>query len=237
MIDTYIALDLETTGLSPSADRILEIGAVKVVGGQIAETYETLVNPGRKIEKRIEELTGITDEMAAGGMNTKEAVTGLVEFCGNLPILGHNIIFDYGFVKQNAINLNLAFEKEGIDTLKIARKLFPEMEHRSLQALCGYYGICPREAHRAASDALSAMELYKRMQAQFPDSPEELFAPKALIYKARKQSPITPAQKGYLNDLIKYHKITLDKSADSLTKNEASRIIDRIILEYGRIQR
>lgn len=237
MTDTYIALDLETTGLSPSADKILEIGAVKVVGGQIAETYETLVNPGRKIEKRIEELTGITDEMAAGGMDTRKAVAGLVEFCENLPILGHNIIFDYGFVKQNAVNFNLVFEKEGIDTLRIARTLFPEMEHRSLQALCGYYGICPREAHRAASDALSAMELYGRMRAQFPDSPEELFAPKVLIYKARKQGPVTPAQKGYLNDLIKYHKITLDKSVDSLTKNEASRIIDRIILEYGRIQR
>lgn len=237
MTDTYIALDLETTGLSPSADRILEIGAVKVVDGQIEETYETLVNPGRKIEKRIEELTGITDEMAAGGMDTRSAVIGLVEFCGNLPLLGHNILFDYGFVKQNAINLNLAFEKEGIDTLKIARTLFPEMEHRSLQALCAYYGICPEKAHRAASDALSAMELYGRMRAQFPDSPEELFAPKALIYKARKQGPITPAQKGYLNDLIKYHKITLDKSVDGLTKNEASRMIDRIILDYGRIQR
>lgn len=237
MTDTYIALDLETTGLSPSADRILEIGAVKVLGGRVAEIYETLVNPGRKIEKRIQELTGITDEMAAGGMDTGRAVTGLVEFCENLPILGHNILFDYSFVKQNAVNLNLAFEKEGIDTLRIARTLFPEMEHRSLQALCGYYGIRPREAHRAASDALSAMELYGRMRAQFPDSPQELFAPRALIYKARKQGPITPAQKGYLNDLIKYHKITLDKSVESLTKNEASRIIDRIILEYGRIQR
>lgn len=237
MLDTYIALDLETTGLSPSADRILEIGAVKIVNGQILETYETLVNPGRKIEKRIEELTGITDEMAAGGTDTKEAVTKLVEFCGDLPLLGHNILFDYSFVKQNAINLDLPFDKEGIDTLKIARILFPDMEHRSLQALCGYYHIRPEKAHRAACDAMAAMELYQRMREQFPDSPEELFAPKPLTYRARKQGPITPAQKGYLNDLIKYHKITLDKSVDSLTKNEASRIIDRIILEHGRIQR
>ena len=63
MTDTYIALDLETTGLNPSRDRILEIGAVRVVDGQIEETYETLVNPGRKLDKRIEELTGITEEM------------------------------------------------------------------------------------------------------------------------------------------------------------------------------
>ena len=237
MIDTYIALDLETTGLSPAADRILEIGAVKVVHGQIEETYETLVNPGRKVEKRIEELTGITDEMAAGGIDTAKAVRGLVEFCGSLPLLGHNILFDYSFVKQNTINLNIPFEKEGIDTLKIARVLHPEMEHRSLQALCGYYKIRQEKAHRAASDALSAMALYEHMREEFPDSPEELFTKKILIYKAKKQGAITPAQKGYLNDLVKYHKIALEVSVDSLTKNEASRIIDRIILEYGRIQR
>lgn len=237
MTDTYIALDLETTGLNPSTDRILEIGAVKVICGKQAETYETLVNPGRKIERRIEELTGITDEMAAGGMDTRTAVTGLVEFCGDLPLLGHNIIFDYSFVKQNAVNLNLLFEKQGIDTLKIARALFPEMESRSLQALCAYYEIRPKMAHRAAFDALASMELYRRMREQFPESPEELFAPRPLSYKAKKQGPITPAQKGYLNDLLKYHKITLELSVDSLTKNEASRIIDGIISEHGRIQR
>ncbi len=237
MTDTYIALDLETTGLNPSRDRILEIGAVRVVDGQIEETYETLVNPGRKLDKRIEELTGITDEMAAGGMDTRTAVTGLVEFCGELPLLGHNILFDYSFLKQNTMNLSLPFEKEGIDTLKIARVLFPKMEHRSLQSLCCYYQIRQEKAHRAVSDALSAMELYRRMREQFAEAPEELFASKPLIYKAKKQSPITLAQKGYLNDLLKYHKITLEMSVDSLTKNEASRMIDRIISEHGRIQR
>lgn len=237
MTDTYIALDLETTGLNPSRDRILEIGAVRVFDGQIEETYETLVNPGRKLDKRIEELTGITDEMAAGGMDTRTAVTGLVEFCGELPLLGHNILFDYSFLKQNTMNLSLPFEKEGIDTLKIARVLFPKMEHRSLQSLCCYYQIRQEKAHRAVSDALSAMELYRRMREQFAEAPEELFASKPLIYKAKKQSPITLAQKGYLNDLLKYHKITLEMSVDSLTKNEASRMIDRIISEHGRIQR
>ena len=237
MVNTYIALDLETTGLNPSRDRILEIGAVKVIEGQIAGTYETLVNPGRSIGRRIEELTGITEEMARTGRDTGEALRELLEFCGNLPLLGHNIIFDYSFIKQNAVNLNLEFEREGIDTLKIARALFPEMEHRCLQALVSYYQIPQEQAHRAASDALSAMELYRRMREDFPDSPEELFKPKPLVYSVKKQGPITPAQKGYLNDLLKYHKIALEMSVDSLTKNEASRIIDRIILEYGRIQR
>lgn len=237
MTDTYIALDLETTGLNPSTDRILEIGAVKVVDGQICETYETLVRPGVRISERIEELTGITEEMAAGGKETRTAVGELVEFCEDLPLLGHNVLFDYSFVKRNAVNFDLAFEKEGIDTLKIARMLLPDMEHKSLQALCQYYEIGQEHAHRAASDALSAMELYHRLRSQFPESPKELFAPKPLVYKVKKQGPITPAQKGYLNDLTKYHKIALEMSIETLTKNEASRLIDKIILEHGRIQR
>ena len=102
MKDTYIALDLETTGLNPASDRILEIGAVKVADGKIQEVYETLVNPGMKIGARIRELTGITDEMAAGGKDTRTAVEELVEFCRDYPLLGHNILFDYSFVKRNS---------------------------------------------------------------------------------------------------------------------------------------
>ena len=237
MTDSYIALDLETTGLSPEQDRILEIGAVKVQDGQVRETYETLLNPGISISPRIQELTGITDEMAAGGKEPRAAVEGLVEFCGELPLLGHNILFDYSFVKKNAVNFGLKFEKAGIDTLKIARTLLPDAEHKSLNALCSYYGISRERAHRAADDALAAMELYLRLIREFPDSPPELFEPKPLAYRAKKQGPVTPAQKGYLNDLIKYHKITIDVSLDTLTKNEASRLIDKIISTHGRILR
>ena len=133
--------------------------------------------------------------------------------------------------------LEKAFEKDGVDTLKIARALLADLEHKNLTYLCGYYQIARERAHRASDDACAAMELYRRLAAEFPDSPAELFAPKQLVYKCKKQGPITPAQKGYLNDLIKYHKITLSVQIDTLTKNEASRIIDRIISEHGRIVR
>ena len=237
MTDSYIALDLETTGLSPAEDRILEIGAVKVIDGEIRETYGTLLNPGLRISPRIRELTGITDEMAAGGKDTRTAVAELVEFCGDLPLLGHNILFDYSFVKKNAVNFDLAFEKAGIDTLKLARALLPDVEHKSLTALCCHFGISQERAHRAVDDACAAMELYRRLVREFPESPQGLFEPKPLVYKAKKQGPMTPAQKGYLNDLIKYHKIALDVSIDTLTKNEASRLIDKIISTHGRIVR
>ncbi len=237
MMRTYVALDLETTGLNPALDRILEIGAVKVVEGKETRVLSTLVNPGRQVSLQIQELTGITNEMAKSGMDYKEAVERLVDFCEDMPLLGHNIIFDYGFAKQAAINQGLSFEKTGVDTLKIARKLLPDLEHRSLEYLCTYYGIHSGRHHRATEDARSAKTLYERLSQEFPESPPGLFEPVSLVYRAKKQNSITPAQKGYLNDLVKYHKIELAVQIDSLTKNEASRIIDRIILEHGRIER
>ncbi|MBQ8185059.1 MAG: 3'-5' exonuclease [Lachnospiraceae bacterium] len=235
MIDSYVALDLETTGLYPSTDRILEIGAVKVVEGKEVGTLSVLVNPGRQVSEHITRLTGITDEMALGGMVYEEAVHQLVEFCGDLPLLGHNILFDYSFVKQAAVNQKLVFEKKGVDTLKIARRLLPELEHRTLEYLCAYYGIGQERHHRAEDDARSAMSLYECLHQEFPDSPQEWFAPAALVYQAKKQSPITLAQKEYLNDLLKYHIIEIPVRVESLTKSEASRMIDKIILEHGRI--
>lgn len=121
-IQDFVVLDLETTGLSVKEDQILEIGAVKVQGGEVTASYETFVNPGRKVPERITELTGIRDEMIANAPDVETAVRGFLDFCGGLPLLGHNILFDYSFIKQAAINARLDFEKEAWDTLKIARK-------------------------------------------------------------------------------------------------------------------
>ena len=108
----FVVLDLETTGLTPKTDRILEIGAVKVVDGEIKERYSTFINPQMEIPRRITELTGITGDMVKDAPLREEAVRGLVEFCQELPLLGHNILFDYSFVKHDAVNLGLVFEKE-----------------------------------------------------------------------------------------------------------------------------
>ena len=237
MIHSYIALDLETTGLNPAEDRILEIGAVRVEDGKITGTYDTLIRTGVPIAAKIQELTGITEEMAESGRNIREVMEEFIPFCKDLPLLGHNIMFDYSFVKQNAVNLGLTFEKQGVDTLKIARKLLPQEESKSLTALCAYYGINREREHRASDDAQAAMELYGILGREFPDCPPEVFEALPLNFKAKRRGPITPAQKGYLNDLIKYHKIALEISVDSLTKNEASRLIDKIISSYGRIIR
>lgn len=231
----YIALDTETTGLNPARDRVLEIGAVRVIRGEVQDTFSVLINTGTEIPERIQELTGITEEMQKSGEEPKKALAAFLDFCGEAPILGHNIQFDFGFLKQGAVNAGFSFEKEGIDTLKIARQCLPDLSSRKLPDLCAYYGIDPGHSHRALDDALAAHDLYQKLWVSFGMQEPALFQAKPLQYQAKKQSPITDSQKGYLNDLLKYHRIITNVHIESMTKSEASRMIDGIILEYGKI--
>lgn len=237
MIDEYIVLDVETTGLHPEKDKILEIGAAKVQGQKVCVTYQALIDTGFPVPERITELTGITNMMRKSGRALKEVMEEFVVFCGELPIVGHNVPFDYRFLKQSAAACGLPFEKEMLDTLKIARKVLPELPSRGLEALCAYYGIHPQRAHRALDDALATHELLWKMWNMFSIKAPEEFGLSKLNYTIKKQSPITKSQKGYLNDLLKYHKIELEIQLEELTKSEASRIIDKIILQHGKIQR
>lgn len=243
MIQSYVALDLETTGLNPARDRILEIGAVKIKNGREEGTFSTLVDVRMAVPEHIRRLTGIDNEMIEEArvsgrlMETEDAVRTLIAFCEELPLLGHNILFDYSFVKQAAFNTGQEFEAMGVDTLKIARRFLHDLPSRSLEALCAYYGIDAKEHHRAAEDAYTAAKLYEKLAEAFEEGEERHFCPEMLLYRAKKQCPATKIQKAYLLDLIKYHKINVDVSIDSLTKNEASRMIDKILFSYGKIKR
>ena len=202
-------------------------------GGSHRRRQRTLQNQ----DERTPELTGITQEVVEGQPTPAEALRAFLDFCGEQDLMGHNLIFDYSFLKHQAADQKIPFEKNGIDTLKIARILLPDLESRSLTNLCGYFQIDRAHAHRAYHDALATHELYQYLVRIAEEGQERIFQPKQLQYKVKRRGPITPAQKAYLNDLVKYHKIELDVSVDSLTKNEASRKIDTIIARYGRIKR
>ena len=237
MTNTYIALDLETTGLSPARDRILEIGAVKVEEGEVTDCYETFIDCGIPIPPKITELTGITGEMIKGSPLRDEAVRGFLEFSGDMVLLGHNLPFDYGFMKQNVVNMGLPYERGGLDTLKIARICLPELPGRSLDRLADHYGIPQEHHHRALDDALTAARLYERLKEEFQEGHPHLFEPCSMVCRTVKESPATNSQKVYLRDLMKYHRIENDVKIEALTRSEASRMIDGIILQYGRIIR
>lgn len=234
MINTFVALDLETTGINPVNDEILEIGALKVVDGEITDTYKQFINVSCKIPKQITELTGITQKMAMTGIDEEQAINEICDFCEGYILLGHNIRFDYSFLKAKANKYKRTVPNQAIDTLKIARKKLRELESRSLSYLCGYFEIPPKASHRAYDDAESTMKLYKIFQSMFSDD-DELFKCFELKYKVKKESPITPAQKRYLTDLLKYHGLSKD-NIEELTKSQASKEIDYIINQYGRIE-
>ena len=233
--DSYVAIDLETTGIGAKREKITEIGMVKVENGAVTETYHTMVNPGRPIPAHITELTGIDDHMVKDAPMIQEVIGEVIAFCGELPVLGHQIMFDYGFLVQAAVNGKLRFERKGIDTLKLCRKFMPPEEKKNLAAACAYFHAAQDTAHRALSDAMAAHELYQAMKRQYLPGNEDAFTPKVLQYKAKKERQATQRQKQHLHDLLKYHKIDLTVSMDSMSGNEISRMTDRIIFTHGRI--
>lgn len=236
-MNEYVVVDLETTGLAPKTDKILEIGAYRVVGGDFKEKFHMMLDPGIPVPPRITELTGITQEMVQGKARVEDGIRAFIDFAGELPLLGHNLIFDYGFLKHAAVNGGYLFDKEGVDTLKISREMLPQLASRSLGALCAHFSISQQSAHRGDDDARVTALVYEELKKRYAEQRPELFIPKTLVYKAKRQSPISNAQKGYLNDLMKYHKIELDVQVEHLTKSEASRLIDEILTKHGRIRR
>ena len=238
MTDSYACIDLETTGLNPKTDKIIEIGIVKVEENRIVKEWETLVNPDRKLEERIIELTGIRNEQLSSAPSIEEVLPQLLDIVGDSVLLGHSVLFDYSFVKKAAVNRRLSFERTGIDTLKIARKYLADLESRSLPCLCRYYDIS-HSAHRALHDAKATVELYRKLAEQFYDrekaeGDKSLFRPKKLCYQAKRDTPITIPQKEQLYKLVDRHKLIIDYDIEKLTRSEASRRIDQLLAEYGR---
>lgn len=236
-MNSYISLDLEMTGLNLKEDRIIEIGAYKIEEGKILAEFSALINPQCRIPEFVSALTGITDDKVKNEPNINEVLPDFLNFCGDLPLLGHNIMFDFSFLKRRAVILNHNFEKKGLDTLKLIRKLVPEMEKKNLKDACHYFGIQMEGAHRAKEDAKAAHRLYQKLKQEHKEKNEKLFVPYQFIYKIKKEQPSSKIQKEHLIDLIKYHRIDLSAEIESLTKNEISRLTDKIIFQYGRMNK
>lgn len=228
MIKDYVVIDLETTGLYPKQDRIIEIGALKVRDGEIVDTFSSFVNPQQKLTEKVIEITGITDEDLVTAPTIEDIWKDVFDFLGEDILLGQRILFDYSFLKRIAVNHKYSFERNGLDTLKIARKYLADLESRTLSSLCKYYQI-DIQAHRALEDARATHQLYQKLVHAFEtDEVDAVFCPQPLIYKVKKESSITPSQLEQLSRLMERYSVQLDMEPASLTKNEASRYIDKI---------
>lgn len=231
MTEDFVCLDLETTGLNPKLEKIIQIGAVRFRNKKASERFESLVNPGRQLNDFVTGLTGIGDGELKNAPDIEEVLPALLSFLGEDVLVGHNISFDYSFIKKAAVNMGLTFEKTGIDTLKLARRFLPQLESRKLEALSAYYGI-PCRAHRAASDAEASGMLYLKLAEQFYE--KEIFRPSALRYHVKKDQPASQIQKERLYRLVSRHKLTMDRDIEKMTRSEVSRCTDQILSKYGR---
>ncbi len=166
-MQTLVALDLETTGLDPARDAIIEIGAVRFRDGRIEDELNQLVNPGRPLPSFITSLTGITDEMLADAPRINEVLGPVQDFVGDLPILGHQVAFDLGFLQRKG----LFPDNPPLDTYDLAAVVLPDAGRYSLGGLASHLQIPQRDAHRALEDARTTMQVYRRLYEQLLEFP------------------------------------------------------------------
>lgn len=168
----FICFDLETTGLSPKKERITEIGAVKLRGNEIVDSFGTFVNPGIPIPQKITEITGITDEMVADAPDEREALQAFYEFCGENPVfVAHNADFDVSFLRAAGLRCDLPFTSTYIDTVAMCRSMLKDIKNCKLDTVAKYLKLPEFNHHRAVDDARTLGEVFQclllRLQEDF----------------------------------------------------------------------
>lgn len=159
--DTYVVFDLETTGLSPVNDRIIEIGAVKMCGGKVTDRFSTFVNPQIPIPFNIESLTGISDSMVENAGTIEEILPEFLEFCKGAVMVAHNAGFDVGFIKEKTDSiLGRKFECTVVDTVALSRALLPSLGKFTLDHVAKALGVPPFNHHRAVDDAEACADIF-----------------------------------------------------------------------------
>ncbi len=151
--DEIVCFDIETTGLKVTREAITEIGAVVLKNGKITETFQTFVNPGRRLTPEIIGLTGITDAMLADAPSLKEALTAFLQFVNGRPLAAHNAEFDISFIRAGCRKVGLEFEPTYIDSLILAQNLLPELHKYKLDIVAEHLDLPAFNHHRASDDA------------------------------------------------------------------------------------
>lgn len=154
----FVAIDVETTGLSPVYNELIEISAIKYENVQKKETFSTLIRPKKLISSSITNITGITNEMVKNAPLIEEVMPKLIDFIGEYPIVAHNANFDYSFLQNNS---NKSFSKNKvIDTVSLSRKMLPNLPNHKLNTVSKYIGIQENGFHRAEFDCECCAKIY-----------------------------------------------------------------------------
>lgn len=216
ILDSYVVFDLETTGFSPTQNKIIEIGAVKVCGGRIVDKFSEFVNPEVPIPFHIENLTGISDNMVLGAETIETLLPKFMEFCEGSVLVAHNADFDTGFIRVNCERLSIPYDYTVLDTVSLARLLLPELSKYKLNIVAKALGISLENHHRAVDDAGATAEIFIKflgmLQEKNVNTLDELNKMAVMSPEAIKKAPT-------------YHGIIL-------VKNETGRVnLNRLVSE------
>lgn len=162
-IPDMTVIDIETTGLDSYCCSIIELAAVKIRNHQIIDKFQTLIDPEEEIDSFIIELTGITNEMVKGKPLFKDVIEEYLTFIGQDIVMGHNVNFDVNFLYDKCIDLNLDFQNDFLDTMRLSRRLFKKLSNHKLITLVKAFGIEEKTSHRAMDDAEQTFHCYEYM--------------------------------------------------------------------------
>ncbi|EEY35648.1 PolC-type DNA polymerase III [Pseudoleptotrichia goodfellowii] len=160
--EIYVVFDIETTGLDPYKDKIIEIGAIKLKGKEIIDEFSVFINPEIDIPEEITALTNITNDMVKDAEKVETVLPKFLEFCKDTTVVAHNAKFDVGFINQKAKNLGLEYSPSVIDTLHWARILLPEQKRFGLKYIANYFNVVLDNHHRAVDDAKATAEIFQK---------------------------------------------------------------------------
>ena len=166
---TYCVLDLETTGFSFRTEKITEVGIMKVKNGEVIDEFSCFVNPEKPIPQRVVEVTNITDDMVKDAETIDKVMPKILEFIGDSVLVAHNADFDIGFLKYNANELGLSLENTYLDTLRLAKDLFPDYKKYKLGKIAENLGIKVEVAHRALDDVDTTVKVLNVMLKMLKD--------------------------------------------------------------------
>lgn len=168
---SYTVVDLETTGLDPKWNDIIEFGALRVEDGVVIDHFSSLVNPGYEIDDFITELTGITNEMLSSAHDITDVLPEFLDFIGDSIIIGHNVNFDINFIYDTCIEiLHRPFKNDFLDTMRLSRRLFPQERHHRLCDLVNRFNVDDTIEHRALADADQTNRCYLYIKQYIGDN-------------------------------------------------------------------
>lgn len=233
-----IVLDVETTGLDYTKEKMIEFAAVRLENGVIKDEFETLINPQQHIRKSSMAVHGITEEMVKDAPTEEEALPKILEFIGDYPIVAHNAIFDYSFINEASIrHLQKGIENQRIDTQMMFKEVYPDLESCGLEALMKKFSIEYDTRHRAMADTIGLAKAYPKLkklyekkyawQLQQIDNIEYLFERYLRIQQA------IQTMQSEIQDLKSIFKIYFENGGDPIQSTSGETLVYQLKHGFG----